>query len=687
MNGASATPNVFKQSYFASFIDVIGQSTLRSDVSMNSRLFVGSDSSMNGNLYVAKNLGIGINSTAFGPSGQIFALDVSGTTNFRGPVNPITLVDGSVLLTNTPPLDFSSNFGTNWVNANSAALTNYTSVKMSANGQYVIASYTTDILFYDVNTYETTYYGTNYRVATSNNFGNNWSIIRTYYFASTGGAFAYIAISANGQYQSYYASINNSNGSIYYSSNYGVTWTQSSIGFSSSQAQGISMNASGQYQTAITNNSYIYYSTNYGVNWTQSSSSTGNWTSIAINSSGQYQTATANVGNIYYSTNYGVNWTQASSLSGAWNSLAMSASGQYQSAAINNSYIYYSMNYGLNWTQSSSSTAGWTSVTMSANGQLQIAAASSSIVYVSKDYGITWSSITVSTGTVSNIAMSANGQYLVGTNATTLRLSTTAYFNVAISGSTLASTSTSTGALTVGGGVGIGGNLYVGGRTIISGNVGIGTTPNYSFDVNGVARFNISSGSGFFINNTLDKWNTGMWGSGAQGAGTQVTWNYNGGTGRTAFLCNGQGGTGGHEFYVINASYSSTTNPNYAPIYAASFNVSSDYRIKQNVIEISNTEYNNVFYNLRPVYYYNEHSKKNEFGFIAHEVNDIFPDLVDGEKDAVDEKDPTRMSLQTLNYTQIIPLCVKEIKDLKSQNQDLISRISSLEARLSAAGL
>jgi len=44
-------------------------------------------------------------------------------------------------------------------------------------------------------------------------------------------------------------------------------------------------------------------------------------------------------------------------------------------------------------------------------------------------------------------------------------------------------------------------------------------------------------------------------------------------------------------------------------------------------------------------------------GFVAHEVQQIFPFLVNGEKDGEE--------LQTLNYSGLIPLLIKEIKDLK----------------------
>ena len=51
-------------------------------------------------------------------------------------------------------------------------------------------------------------------------------------------------------------------------------------------------------------------------------------------------------------------------------------------------------------------------------------------------------------------------------------------------------------------------------------------------------------------------------------------------------------------------------------------------------------------------------------GFIAHELQKTYPFLVNGEKDAKDEKDEND-ALQNVNYTGIISLLVKEIKDLK----------------------
>jgi hypothetical protein len=97
-----------------------------------------------------------------------------------------------------------------------------------------------------------------------------------------------------------------------------------------------------------------------------------------------------------------------------------------------------------------------------------------------------------------------------------------------------------------------------------------------------------------------------------------------------------------------------------AEVNATNFNQPSDYRIKD-IIEPLNASYN--VDNLNPVKYFNKKSKKMEIGFIANEVQEIFPYLVTGEKDGKD--------LQMLNYMGLIGVLVQEIKELKTELKEL----------------
>jgi len=82
----------------------------------------------------------------------------------------------------------------------------------------------------------------------------------------------------------------------------------------------------------------------------------------------------------------------------------------------------------------------------------------------------------------------------------------------------------------------------------------------------------------------------------------------------------------------------------------------SDYRIKD-IIEPLNSSYS--VDNLNPIKYINKNSQKVEIGFLAHEVQDVFPYLVTGEKDGPD--------IQTLNYIGLIGILTKEIQILKTE--------------------
>ena len=67
-------------------------------------------------------------------------------------------------------------------------------------------------------------------------------------------------------------------------------------------------------------------------------------------------------------------------------------------------------------------------------------------------------------------------------------------------------------------------------------------------------------------------------------------------------------------------------------------------------------------------------------GFIAHELQEIFPDAVTGEKDETYES-TGNIKPQSVDYGRITPLLVKAIQELKAQNDDLQSQINELKAQ------
>jgi hypothetical protein len=101
-------------------------------------------------------------------------------------------------------------------------------------------------------------------------------------------------------------------------------------------------------------------------------------------------------------------------------------------------------------------------------------------------------------------------------------------------------------------------------------------------------------------------------------------------------------------------------------VSAASYNTTSDYRIKENAVALDETF---SVDKLRPVTYKNLNSGKQDIGLIAHELQEVYPFLVTGEKDGA--------GMQTVNYTGLIGVLIKEIQDLKRDVAQLKKQIST----------
>lgn len=99
------------------------------------------------------------------------------------------------------------------------------------------------------------------------------------------------------------------------------------------------------------------------------------------------------------------------------------------------------------------------------------------------------------------------------------------------------------------------------------------------------------------------------------------------------------------------------------------FRNASDYRLKSNIQDyvgateiIKNTRLRSFVFNVDP--------DKTEIGFIAHELAEVLPDLVMGQKDAVDEEG--NPAYQSITPTNLIPYLTGALKDV-------ILRVEALE--------
>jgi hypothetical protein len=105
-----------------------------------------------------------------------------------------------------------------------------------------------------------------------------------------------------------------------------------------------------------------------------------------------------------------------------------------------------------------------------------------------------------------------------------------------------------------------------------------------------------------------------------------------------------------------------------------SYNTSSDYRLKENVVDMTGAI--DRIEQLQPKRFnFISNTQKTVDGFIAHEVQNIIPEAVLGEKDAVDENGEPEY--QEMDNSKIVPLLVGAIKELKAEIENLKIQINS----------
>ena len=127
-----------------------------------------------------------------------------------------------------------------------------------------------------------------------------------------------------------------------------------------------------------------------------------------------------------------------------------------------------------------------------------------------------------------------------------------------------------------------------------------------------------------------------------------------------------------HLFYNPNGNVGSIqTNGS-----STSFNTSSDYRLKENVVTI--TDGIARLQQLSPARFnFIADPDKTVDGFLAHEVQDVVPEAISGEKDAVD--DEGNPVYQCIDQSKLVPLLTAALQEAISKIEALETRVAQLE--------
>lgn len=275
------------------------------------------------------------------------------------------------------------------------------SVAMSGDGQTIVAGGYTSNLW------------------VSTDGGNSWNED-----TSIGQAHPYksIAISADGQYVAAAAYNNFNTPYLFYSTDYGATFTQKNFAYS--KADGIAISDDGQIIAVAHNSPNIYnipVSTDGGDTWTDGNQA-GEWRSIAMSADGTKMIAceyssTTYTGYVWLSDDTGATWSNTGSQK-SWKHVSMSADGSKMIAMANGELLFCSSNCGSssNWVNIEPTSDIAQFPTISRDGSTIIIGGGSGAkekVYTSTDDGATWTTYTTeNTQDQRNTDLSADGSIL-----------------------------------------------------------------------------------------------------------------------------------------------------------------------------------------------------------------------------------------------------------------------------------
>jgi hypothetical protein len=118
-----------------------------------------------------------------------------------------------------------------------------------------------------------------------------------------------------------------------------------------------------------------------------------------------------------------------------------------------------------------------------------------------------------------------------------------------------------------------------------------------------------------------------------------------------------------------------TANTQVGSIYSSStatvYNTSSDYRLKDVIGPINDAS--SRLLSLKPIRFSWKSTNEEVDGFLAHEVQEVIPEAITGEKDAVDEEG--NPEYQSIDHSKLVPLLCAAL-------QNALKRIEILETQI-----
>jgi hypothetical protein len=117
---------------------------------------------------------------------------------------------------------------------------------------------------------------------------------------------------------------------------------------------------------------------------------------------------------------------------------------------------------------------------------------------------------------------------------------------------------------------------------------------------------------------------------------------------------------------------------------SVSYNTSSDYRLKHDIQPMQNALA--TVAQLKPVTYKWNADDSQSQGFIAHELQEVVPECVTGEKDAVDaEGNPQYQGIDTSFLVATLTAAIQELKGINDAQAQIITALTARVEALEGA--
>jgi len=165
-----------------------------------------------------------------------------------------------------------------------------------------------------------------------------------------------------------------------------------------------------------------------------------------------------------------------------------------------------------------------------------------------------------------------------------------------------------------------------------------------------------------YVGAPIDSASTSTFVSGFNGFGAKVSNN-------AYFLYTGLNSSDVRTFYVLGTGDVKNTNNSYGAI--------SDIKLKENIEDATPKLQDLLKVKVRNYNLIGDDRK--QIGVIAQELEQVFPSMIDESPDRDKDENNLGTTTKSVKYSVFVPMLIKAIQELKSENDNLKSRLEVLE--------